>query len=302
MLRLCQYLLLVGIAILAITKHIPNFKYLLNLFFNHKKFIDLAIEETIKTKSNTEKIETLEEQFSESTQKLKNSIYEAFWTVLRTLGFAWLIACVITNSIFNPFYLPLILQIVSAFFILWALVGKLGYPIRTWNGNTLPERIDNFWFIFLNVIGILLLFSIQFYSFYKINPTVNNCLEIRMITLEAWAIGLLICVLMGNYLVRIIVKNSRTEPLAPLTLPLGFLEILSYAVSYIMGFPGFITIWLALKTAGRWKAHKTPQHITNSFLLGNLVSVFIGVYLGAIFRSCLVNMGLMEIFKKYFLP
>ena len=68
-----------------------------------------------------------------------------------------------------------------------------------------------------------------------------------------------------------------------------------------MGFPSFIAVWLALKTAGRCRANDIPKHITNSFLIGNLVAVFIGVYLGAIFRGYLVDMGLMEVFKRHFL-
>jgi prolipoprotein diacylglyceryltransferase len=123
-----------------------------------------------------------------------------------------------------------------------------------------------------------------------------------MLKIILWLGGLLTFALMGGLVVRIIVKNIKEAPLAPLVFPLGILEILSYALSYIMGFPAFIGIWLVLKTAGRWKPQETPSRITNSFLIGNLLSVFIGVYLGAIFRSYLVEMGLMEVFKRYFLP
>jgi hypothetical protein len=69
-----------------------------------------------------------------------------------------------------------------------------------------------------------------------------------------------------------------------------------------MGFPVFITVWLALKTANRWKVDRTPSHLTNSFLIGNLLSVLVGVYLGAIFRSLLIDMHYLGIIKKYFLP
>ena len=123
-----------------------------------------------------------------------------------------------------------------------------------------------------------------------------------MLKLISWTVELVACVLMGNYLVRFVIKNIRPEPPAPLTLLLGCLEILSYAVSYIMGFPVFITVWLALKTANRWKAEKTPSHTTNSFLIGNLLSVLVGVYLGAIFKSLLVDTGYLGLFKRYFLP
>ena len=119
-----------------------------------------------------------------------------------------------------------------------------------------------------------------------------------ILKLVFWLIGLLICTFIGNFIPRITIKNLRPEPPAPLTLPLGILEILSYAISYIIGFPAFIAIWLALKTAGRWEPQETPSRITNSFLIGNLISVFIGVYLGVIFRSYLVHWGLIEYFKK----
>ena len=179
MLKLFQCLLLFVIAVPFILKHKHNFQHLLNLFLNHEKFTDSAVEEAIKNECETipglkenydknekwrdERIATHREDFSERTQKLKDSIWQAFLTVIKTLGFAWLVACVVTESIFFPLSMQSILQIVSAFLILWALIGKLGYPIRTYGGKTLPEVIDNFWFIVLNVLGILCLFFSQFY-------------------------------------------------------------------------------------------------------------------------------------------
>ena len=56
---------------------------------------------------------------------------------------------------------------VSGALILWALIGVLGWPIQTYGGDTLPETINNFWFIFLNVVGSLFLFFTYFYSVFK---------------------------------------------------------------------------------------------------------------------------------------
>jgi len=104
---------------------------------------------------------------SESFKKLSNSIYQGFMTVLITLGSA--LAAAYLLVVFDiPSYVLTTMQIISAFSILWAIVGKLGYPIQTIGGTTLPEAIDNFWFIFLNVIGIFCLFFTQFYSLFKI--------------------------------------------------------------------------------------------------------------------------------------
>jgi len=118
-----------------------------------------------------------------------------------------------------------------------------------------------------------------------------------------WLIGLLSCVFISNFLPNIIVRNLKKLPYRrSLTCILGFFEILIYAISWISGFSYFIVIWLGIKTAGRWVPHKTPQAITNTFLIGNLLSVLVGVYLGAIFKSYLVDMGLIEVFRKNFFP
>ena len=117
-----------------------------------------------------------------------------------------------------------------------------------------------------------------------------------------WAGGLLICVFIGNFIPRTIIKIIRKDtPPAPLTLPLGWLEILSYAISWIIGYPIFIAIWLGVKTANRWQAQQTDSIKINSFLIGNLLSIFIGVYLGAMFKNYLVDLGLIGALK-YFLP
>ena len=183
MLKLIQWLLLLVIAILTIIKHKNSLRCLKELFFSTQNFIALCVEDVIKIncdkdtalkekyekdeKYRNEQKERFNTQFSISTQRLKDSIREGFWTVGKTLGFAWLIVCVVTNSIFFPVNLLFFLQIASAFFILWAIVGKTGYPIQTVCGETLPEKMDDFWFLFLNVFGILCVFLAQFYNFLK---------------------------------------------------------------------------------------------------------------------------------------
>ncbi len=174
MLKLFGYPLVFIITIRYILKHKHDFYYTINLFFNHGRFDNLSTEYTKQNGRTEEQLDI--------NQQLRKSIWQSFKTVSKILAFAWFIACITTDSFINPFSLPLILQIGSAFLILWALVGKLGYSIRTWSGNTLPERIDNFWFIFLNVLGILLLFFEQFYNSCEIVSPVHSSFGTNMVT------------------------------------------------------------------------------------------------------------------------
>lgn len=156
---------------------------ILNLFLRPKAFIALTVEDIMKRECSTnmgfkercekdekwkvEQIERFKKQFSESTQKLRNRIYFAFVIVLLTLLCALGIAYIAAGLIFLSSNTLLFIQLASAFLILWAIIGQMGYPIQTIAGESIPENIDKFWFIFLNIIGIFSLLFTQFYSFFK---------------------------------------------------------------------------------------------------------------------------------------
>lgn len=111
--------------------------------------------------------------------------------------------------------------------------------------------------------------------------------------LALWFIGLLAFVFLGNFVPRLAIKKLKEQlgdKPGPFISYLGFFEILSYAVSYILGYPIFIVAWLGLKMVGRWKVGASADKI-NIFLLGNLIAVFTGVLGGILFKWLLVMIG-----------
>jgi hypothetical protein len=174
------------ILVCRVPKHIHSIWHFLMLMVSKNKFIDITVKDTIKKECVTnaafrerynkndekwikEQTDRLKEQFADSAQQLRNSIKQAAYTVFLTLVCAFLLAHILVGMKFasiSEIYL-IIIQAMSAFFILWAIVGQSGRRIETWNGCTLPENIDKFWYIFLNVIGIFCLFFVQFYNFLK---------------------------------------------------------------------------------------------------------------------------------------
>ncbi len=323
MFKLSQYALLFVIVILYSLKHRDNLGRLLKLFFCHEKFVSLAVEETIKMNCEAsgsyktkyendenwkaEEIAKCTKQLFENTKKVKNSIWEAFWTVAKTLGFAWLIACVVTNSILFPSNLSSILQIISAFLILWALIGKLGYPIQTFDGQTLPELIDNFWFIVLNVLGVLCLFFSQFYFSFKavdewiifFNPKANIYEFNKLSIWGEWLLLLFITVSSASLVVGIIISKIRKKLTSDnlhenkLIAYLGFLELFAYSISFIISKPEFIAIWLGVKSLNRWKDETKNKEI-NIFLLGNLLNVIFSFIIGLIFYNIGIYLNIIE--------
>jgi hypothetical protein len=114
-----------------------------------------------------EQLKRFKEQFLESTLRLRERIWFAFITVALTLLCAAGIAYIAAGLIPISSSTLSIIQIASAFLILWAIIGQLGYSIQTIGGESMPEVMDKFWFIVLNIIGIFSLFFTQFYSFFK---------------------------------------------------------------------------------------------------------------------------------------
>lgn len=182
-----QYIL-IGVFVLLVLiffvyKYRGGPRDLFNLFFRPKSFAADSAEDSIKRecKTNTAfkerweidakwKNETIKEyknRFLEDAQKLRSRILFGFVTVMLTLLCALGIAYILAGLISIPSSWLSIIQIVSAFFILWAIIGKLGYPIQTIAGGSIPEITDDFCYIVLNIAGIFALFFTQFYSFFK---------------------------------------------------------------------------------------------------------------------------------------
>ncbi len=101
---------------------------------------------------------------STSSDEVKNSIWRAFLTVGKILFFALGAAYCFSKFTISDDVIS-VTQIISAFLILWALIGKLGWSIQTIGGQTPMEKANDFWFLVLNTIGIFCLFFSQFYIF-----------------------------------------------------------------------------------------------------------------------------------------
>jgi len=74
---------------------------------------------------------------------------------------------------------------------------------------------------------------------------------------------------------------------------LGFLELLSYSVSFIIFKPEFIVFWLGIKSLNRWEVKRAnadnnwENNDINIFLLGNLLSIIFSFIIGKIFTGLL---------------
>jgi len=177
--------ILVAIVVISFCRYRSNFKHLLLFVFSPSKFIEHSVKDSIQREMETnasfkERFESDEDykkasteekrkQFTDARNKVWNTICRAFLMVLLIFICAVLSAFIMRDFITITDKWLLIIQIVSAFLILWALMGKLGWSIQTHGGTTLPEKINNFWFIFLNVIGIYFLFFTYFFNFFRRN-------------------------------------------------------------------------------------------------------------------------------------
>ena len=125
-----------------------------------------AFKERFEKNDDFRKSELLryETQFSKSTNKLRGEIWHSFAVVILIVVLSLLAALFFKRWFpLKPAFIQ-ILQIISAFVILWGLLGQLGWSIQTIGGTSLPEQVNSYWFRILNSIGIFLLFFACFYS------------------------------------------------------------------------------------------------------------------------------------------
>lgn len=54
--------------------------------------------------------------------------------------------------------------------LLLAGLGKLGWPIQTWDGNTRAEQLNDLLFMVFSYAGMFLVFVEWFWSFFKKSP------------------------------------------------------------------------------------------------------------------------------------
>lgn len=128
------------------------FKHVFQFFFCQDAFIKAAL----KRAPNPSK--DLPEQFRKSTEQLRRHIFRAFRFVL----YAIIAALIVYGlTLIFKFHIPhwglILLRIIGYCAILWSIMSYLGYPIRTFDGETLPEIFDEEWHKFLYGTGLFLL-------------------------------------------------------------------------------------------------------------------------------------------------
>lgn len=157
-----------------------NFNKLFFLIFMPGKFISLSVDDSIAKEKETNegfkqrfdndenyrktRHEELLKQFSDSTNELRGNIGKTFTFVFLVTLLSFVLAIFVKKYVFINPEIILLIQIFSSFLVLWALLGQLGQSIQTFDGTTLPEQINEYWFRFLNCIGIGLFFFSCFYQ------------------------------------------------------------------------------------------------------------------------------------------
>ena len=123
-------------------------------------------------KNQRDNIKQIPKLFTKEGYGLRNSIWQAFVTV----SFALLLSICLTyiaHILADLFpWIHKFIQvapIISAFLILWALIGKLGWSNQTIGGKTPTENLNNFWFRLLNFVAGVLIFLNYFYIHYNKN-------------------------------------------------------------------------------------------------------------------------------------
>jgi amino acid permease len=127
-----------------------------------------------------------------------------------------------------------------------------------------------------------------------------------------WLVLLLAYSFIVNFVPRSIVKllknnskllDQKNKVSGESTLPLGTIEIFSFALSIVLEIVAFIGVWLGLKTLNRWglrRKNEGPKEAAeiNIFLIGNILSVLMGVFGGLIFRWLSNLWGIADVFIK----
>ena len=131
------------------------FKHIFQFFFCPDTFV----KSSLKRIPNPHP--TLPQQFKESVEKLRSHIFRAFRFVVLTILFTVAAyAVTLLLGVHTPHWVLIILRVSGYCLILWSILSYLGYPIRTFDGETLPEIFDEAWHRFLYGGGLsLLLFS-----------------------------------------------------------------------------------------------------------------------------------------------
>ncbi|MGH7814214.1 MAG: hypothetical protein ACREQI_09455 [Candidatus Binataceae bacterium] len=87
------------------------------------------------------------------TSLCRSLVCSAFTVVVGVIAGA---ALRFTPAAENP-HVAVALQLAAAAIVLWATLGLVGWKIQTWNGETLPEKVNQALFKCLYVLGTFLI-------------------------------------------------------------------------------------------------------------------------------------------------
>ncbi len=114
---------------------------------------DLLLNDSVKHSPHADRT-----QLRQSVSILRNRVVRAYMVVQ--------VSIIITLSIHVAFiYLNvridhsglILMRCAGYIFILWGIFSSVGWPIRTWKGETLPEIVDEEWHRFTYLVGLSLL-------------------------------------------------------------------------------------------------------------------------------------------------
>lgn len=122
------------------------------IFRSPHRFASLAAEDAKHLTKPTEP------QFERNAQEIRRAIAASLELVLASVFVGWLSGLLLARCLgpANPI-VNRVLQYTGVGVLLWATLAKQGWNLQTWNGNTLPERIDRTVYRVMYVVGSWLL-------------------------------------------------------------------------------------------------------------------------------------------------
>lgn len=130
---------------------IETLKMFLLLIFKTEKFTEKALK-TIPLEQ-TCSIDGI----TENTGKVRQSIMESLMLIVKIFIFAYAAAKALNDMQATALTsMAMIIRYISSFIIFWSVLGRVGWPIQTFAGDTWPERINIWWPKKLYILGVFL--------------------------------------------------------------------------------------------------------------------------------------------------
>ncbi len=160
-----------------------NLFLLIVLIVLPSKFVDIATEDLIKKEFSTneqllaqypdkklpqlkrdEFRKTMQENASRVRELIINSLKPLFLVLISAVLLAYLIRF---SGVIIPSSALFLLRLFSITIIFWSVLGKLGWDMQTWSGNTLPEVMHKTWTQSLYLLGTFIVIFVTYLEFLK---------------------------------------------------------------------------------------------------------------------------------------